>query len=66
MRPLPLLRPAAAVAALVLLAACQRIDPGPALPPDPAARSSVYGHEPKPAPIPQKNIPEGKSSLAPN
>lgn len=66
MRFFILLRPVAAVAALVLLAACQRVDPGPSLPPDPSARSSVYGHEPKPAPIPQKNIPEGKSSLAPN
>lgn len=61
-----LLRPVFAALALSLLAACQPVSTGPVLPPDPNARTSVYGKEPKPAPIPQKDIPEGKSSLSPN
>lgn len=61
-----ILRAALVVLPLVLLAACQPVRSGPVLPPDPNARTSVYGKEPKPAPIPQKSIPDGKSSLAPN
>lgn len=60
------LRPALVGVALLLLAGCQQVDPGPMLPPDPNAQNSVYVREIQPAPIETKKIPEGKSSLAPN
>lgn len=58
-----LLRLALALPALALLPACYQTTEGPALPPDPNARNVIYGTEPKPAPIPQKDVPEGESSL---
>lgn len=66
MRTSSLLRPLLATAALLLLAACQRIDPGPTQPGDTNAQGAVYGYEGKPAPIRTKGTPAGKSSLAPN
>ena len=59
------LRPLLAAPALLALTACQEV-PGPTQQPDPNAQGMIYGTEPKPAPIPQKKLPEGKSSLSPN
>lgn len=50
---------------LCALTACQEV-PGPRELPDPNAQGMIYGSEPKPATIPQKQLPEGKSSLSPN
>jgi hypothetical protein len=62
--PLPsLLRVAALGVALSALSACRTVETGPALPPDPNQRGIIYGTEPEPAPIPQKDIPAGESSL---
>ena len=52
-----------AFAALSALAACRSVDTGPATTPDPGQQGIIYGREPQHAPIPQKNVPEGESSL---
>ena len=41
-------------ASLLALCACQEV-PGPREQPDPNAQGMIYGNEPKPEPIPQKN-----------
>lgn len=46
-----------------LAAGCTSVDEGPALPPDPNARNEIRGELPQPAPIPQKDVPPGESSL---
>jgi hypothetical protein len=51
------------LAASLLIAGCRSVEEGPTAPPNPNAQREVYGVVPKPAPIPQKNIPEGESSL---
>lgn len=58
------IRLALPLAALALLATgCTTVDEGPSLPPDPNARNEIRGELPKPAPIPQKDVPEGESPL---
>ena len=47
----------------LLLGGCTTVDEGPKLPPDPGARNEIRGVLPKPAPIPQKDVPEGQSPL---
>jgi hypothetical protein len=54
----------AAAGLLVAVAGCRSVEPGPSLPPDPNAQNVVYGTEPKPASIPQKDVPAGESSLS--
>lgn len=57
----------AALAAIALLiTGCRSVNEGPSLPPDPNAQNEIRGIEPKPARIPQKNVPEGESSLRHN
>lgn len=58
-----LLRLAGLGLALTALSACRSVDTGPSLPPDPNQRGIIYGTEPEPASIPQKDIPAGESSL---
>lgn len=50
-------------AALSALAACRSVDTGPGTTPDPGQQGVIMGREPQHAPIPQKNVPEGESSL---
>jgi hypothetical protein len=45
---------------------CTTVREGPGSTPDPNARGEIRGVEPKPAPIPQKAVPEGESSLRHN
>lgn len=52
-----------AAAALFALASCRSVDTGPGTMPDPGQQGVIYGKEPQHAPIPQKNVPEGESSL---
>lgn len=52
-----------AAAALFALAACRSVDTGPATTPLPGQQGVIMGREPQHAPIPQKNVPEGESSL---
>lgn len=47
----------------LLLSGCQRVVVGPSIQPDPNARNEIRGELPKPAPIPQKDVPEGESPL---
>ena len=61
--PLPFLRFAGLGLALPALSACRSVDTGPVVPPDPNQRGIIYGTEPEPASIPQKDIPAGESSL---
>ena len=53
-----------AATALVALAGCTTVDEGPVAPTNPNAKPIIQGTEPAPAPIPQKNVPEGESSLS--
>lgn len=47
----------------LLLGGCTTVDEGPKLPSDPGARNEIRGVLPEPAPIPQKDVPEGQSPL---
>jgi len=58
-----LLRLALVLPAAALLSGCFQTTEGPALPPDPNAQNVIYGREPEHAPIPQKAVAEGESSL---
>ena len=60
LRPLSLLLTLAAIASL---SACRTVRDGPGIEPDPNSRGLIYGTEPEHAPIPQKNVPDGESSL---
>jgi hypothetical protein len=51
------------VGMLLAPTACRTVETGPGLPPDPNQRGVIYGTEPAPASIPQKDIPAGESSL---
>ena len=51
-------------AALLALAGCRSVDEGPVAPPDPNAKQVIMGKEPEHAPIPQKDVPPGESSLS--
>jgi hypothetical protein len=50
-------------AALSGLAACRSVSDGPGTTPEGGQRQVITGQEPAHAPIPQKNVPEGESSL---
>jgi hypothetical protein len=52
-----------AAAALCALSACRSVDTGPGTTPEPGQQGVIYGKEPAHAPIPQKDVPEGESSL---
>jgi hypothetical protein len=52
-----------AAAVLGALAACRTVDEGPSTMPQPGQGGVIMGKEPEPAPIPQKDVPEGQSSL---
>ncbi len=52
-----------AVCATLSLTACWTVETGPGVTPDPDQRGTVYGVEPEHAPIPQKEVPAGESSL---
>lgn len=58
-----LLRAAVLGAVFTALSACRTVETGPAVPPDPNQRGIIYGTEPEPASIPQKNVAPGESSL---
>lgn len=49
---------------LLLCGGCRSVETGPGMPPDPDAQSIIYGQEPKPEKIPQKDVPPGESSLS--
>lgn len=66
MKPTRILTVFAALAGGLLLTGCRTVSEGPELPPDPNAQNEIRGVVPKPAPIPQKNLPEGESSLRHN
>lgn len=51
------------VLVLLSLSACRTVETGPGLPPDPNQRGIIYGTEPEPTNIPQKDVPAGESSL---
>ena len=53
----------AALGAILLSAGCRTVDEGPVIPTDPNQRPVIMGKEPEHAPIPQKTIPGGESSL---
>lgn len=59
-----LLRLLSAALVLAALAGCQTVREGPAGTPDPNARNEIRGVEPEHAPIPQKDVPAGESSLS--
>ena len=48
---------------LMLATGCRSVSDGPVLPADPNQRAIIYGKEPQHAPIPQKDVPPGESSL---
>lgn len=60
LRPLYL---AFAVAAITSLSACRTVRDGPGIEPDPNSRGLIYGTEPEHAPIPEKSVREGESTL---
>lgn len=62
--PAPRLLALLAATTLVVLTGCTTVDEGPVAPTNPNAKPIIQGTEPAPAPIPQKNVPEGESSLS--
>lgn len=48
---------------LLAVTACTSVGEGPANPPS-SGNQAIMGKEPEPAPIPQKNVPAGDSSLS--
>lgn len=52
-----------AAAAMISLTGCS-VAEGPTVATDPNAKPLIMGQEPEHAPIPQKNVPEGESSLS--
>ena len=48
---------------LMLATGCRSVSNGPVVPADPNQRPIIYGKEPQHAPIPQKDVPPGESSL---
>lgn len=66
MKPHRLFLPVAGLlaAVLLLIGGCRSVETGPGLPPDPDAQNIIYGQEPQPEKIPQKDVPPGESSLS--
>ena len=54
----------AALGVVLLSAGCRTVDEGPVIPTNPNQPPVITGQEPKHAPIPQKAVPEGDSSLS--
>lgn len=54
----------AALGAILLSAGCRSVGEGPAMPTDPNRPPVITGKEPEHAPIPQKTVPAGDSSLS--
>lgn len=50
--------------ALLATAGCRTVEPGPGTPGDPTQQGVIYAREPEHAPIPQKDVPAGESSLS--
>jgi hypothetical protein len=48
---------------LTFFVGCRTVEVGPILPPDGKQEAPLYVQEPEHAPIPQKKVPEGQSSL---
>lgn len=59
----PRLLSCAALGAILLSVGCRTVDEGPVIPTNPNQPPVITGQEPKHAPIPQKAVPEGESSL---
>ena len=62
-RPLFLSLTLASAIGVLALSGCRTVREGPGTQPDPNQRGLIYGTEPEHAPIPQKDVPEGESSL---
>jgi hypothetical protein len=54
----------AALGVIIFSVGCRTVDEGPVIPTNPNQPPVITGKEPEHAPIPQKTVPEGDSSLS--